>query len=97
MLQKNDEGYEQPISFFSKSLQGAELKYDITEKQEYALVKVIKDFKPYLVGIKIIAYVPNVVIKDVFVQTKVTRRRCRCINRIQEFDIEIQITKLVRG
>lgn len=32
MLQKNDEGYEQPITFFSKSLQSAELNYDINEK-----------------------------------------------------------------
>jgi len=32
LLQKNNEGHEQPISFFSKSLQNAELKYDIVEK-----------------------------------------------------------------
>ena len=32
LLQKNEEGFEQPIAFFSKSLQAAELKYDITEK-----------------------------------------------------------------
>lgn len=32
MLQKKDEGNEQPISFFSKSLQGAKLNYDIIEK-----------------------------------------------------------------
>ena len=32
LLQKNSEGYEQPISFFSKSLQVVELKYDITKK-----------------------------------------------------------------
>jgi hypothetical protein len=32
LLQKNDEGFEQPIAFFSKSLRDAELKYDILEK-----------------------------------------------------------------
>ena len=32
LLQKNEEGYEQPIAFFSKSLQAAKLKYDINEK-----------------------------------------------------------------
>jgi len=42
LLQKNNDGYEQPISFFSKSLQNAELKYDIIEKQAYALVKAVK-------------------------------------------------------
>ena len=32
LLQKNEEEYEQPIAFFSKSLQPAELKYEINEK-----------------------------------------------------------------
>ena len=32
LLQKNEEGFEQLIAFFSKSLQAVELKYDITEK-----------------------------------------------------------------
>ena len=39
LLQKNDEGFEQPIAFFSKSLRDAKLKYDILEKQAYAMVK----------------------------------------------------------
>ncbi len=42
LLQKNEEGYEQPIAFFRKSLQPIELKYEINEKQAYALVKVVK-------------------------------------------------------
>jgi hypothetical protein len=32
LLQKNDEGFEQPIAFFSRALRDAELKYDIMEK-----------------------------------------------------------------
>ena len=35
--------------------------------------------------------------KDIFSQQEVSGRRCRWINRIHEFDIKIQITKLVRG
>jgi hypothetical protein len=45
LLQKNDEGFEQPISFFSRALRDAELKYDIMEKQAYALVKALKRFQ----------------------------------------------------
>jgi hypothetical protein len=33
LLQKNEEGFEQSIAFFSKSLRDAELKYDIIEKK----------------------------------------------------------------
>jgi hypothetical protein len=32
LLQKNEEGFKQPIMFFSKSLRDIELKYDIIEK-----------------------------------------------------------------
>lgn len=97
LLQKNEEGYEQPIAFFSKSLQPRELKYEINEKKAYALVKAMKDFICYLVGATIIEFVPSVVVKDIFSQHEVSGRRCRWINKIQEFSIDIQITKLVRG
>jgi hypothetical protein len=32
LLQKNDEGMEKPISFFSKALRDIEVKYDIMDK-----------------------------------------------------------------
>jgi hypothetical protein len=32
LLQRNEQGYEQPISFFSKTLRDSELKYDLIEK-----------------------------------------------------------------
>ncbi|KAH9303797.1 hypothetical protein KI387_008201, partial [Taxus chinensis] len=37
LLQKDENGDERPISFFSKALQVAELKYTIMEKQAFAL------------------------------------------------------------
>ena len=33
LLQKNDQGEENPIAFFSNILRDGELKYDIMEKQ----------------------------------------------------------------
>src|SRR5271156_1302278 len=97
LLQKDEQGFEHPIAFYSRSLQAAELNYDINEKQAYALVKAVKSFRPYLVGAKVLAYVPNAAVKDIFRQSEVTGRRCRWVNQIQEFDIEIQITKIIRG
>ena len=67
-MQKNEDGYEQPISFFSKSLQVAELKYDINEKQAYALVKGVKEFRCYLMGATVVAFVPSVAVKGIFSQ-----------------------------
>ncbi len=97
LLQKDNEGYEQPIAFFIKSLQPVKLKYEINEKQAYALVKVVKAFRCYLVGAIFITFVPSAAVKDIFSQQEVFGRRCRWINKIQEFNIEIYITKLVRG
>ena len=63
LLQKNDRGEEQPIAFFSNILRDGELKYSIMEKQYYALVKALKDFRIYLLHSHIISYVPCSVVK----------------------------------
>jgi hypothetical protein len=42
LLQKNEQNLEQPISFYRKALRYSTLKYDIMEKQAYALVKALK-------------------------------------------------------
>jgi len=48
LLQKNVEGLEQPIYFFIWALRDAEVKYDLMEKHAYALVKVLKAFRVYV-------------------------------------------------
>jgi hypothetical protein len=97
LLQKNEEGFEQPISFFSKSLRDAELRYDILEKQAYAMVKALKYFKTYVLHSKIIAYVPTSSVKDILVQPDSDGRRGWWLAKIQEFDLEVKPTKLVKG
>ena len=94
---KNEEGYEQPIAFFSKSLRDAELKYNIMEKQAYAMVKALKAFRTYVLHSKIIAYVPTSAVKDILVQADSDGKRGRWLAKIQEFDLEVKPTKLVKG
>jgi len=65
LLQKDDQGCEKPIAFFSKAIRDAPLKYKIMEKQAFALVKAIKYFRVYILYSHVIAYVPNVVVKDI--------------------------------
>jgi hypothetical protein len=96
LLQKNKEGFEQPIAFFNKSLMDAELRYDILEKQSYAMVKALKDFRTYVLHSKIIAYVPTNAIKDIMVQLDSDGRTRRWLDKIQEFDLEVKLTKLVK-
>jgi len=46
----------------------ATLKYNIMEKQALALVKAIKYFRVYILYFHIIAYAPNLVVKDILTQ-----------------------------
>jgi hypothetical protein len=46
---------------------------------------------------KIIAYVPTNAIKDILVQPDGDGRRGRWLDKIQEFDLEVKPTKLVKG
>ena len=97
LLQKNEEGFEQPIAFFSKSLRDVELKYNIMKKQAYAMVKALKAFRTYVLHSKVIAYVPTSVVKDILVQADSDGKRGRWLAKIQEFDLEVKLTKLVKG
>jgi len=65
ILQKNDQGEEKPISFMSKSLRDVELKYAITKKQAYALVKSLNNFRAYVGYSKVVAYIPFLAIRDI--------------------------------
>ena len=65
LVQKNDLGQEQPISFFSRALRDAPLNYKIMEKQALALVKALKDFRVYILHSHIIAFVPHTIVKDI--------------------------------
>jgi hypothetical protein len=97
LLQKNNEGYEQPIAFFSKALRDVALNYKIMEKQAFSLVKAIKDFRVYILHSHTIAYVLNVVVKDIFDTGKFEWRRGKWIVVILEYDIEINPTKIIKG
>jgi hypothetical protein len=97
LLQKNNEGYEKPIAFFSKSLRDTALNYNIMEKQDFSLVKAIKDFRVYILHSHTIAYIPNVVVKDILTQDNPNGRRGKWIVIILEYDIEIKPTKLIKG
>jgi len=97
LLQKNDEGYEQLISFFNRALRDVKVRYDILEKQAYALIKALKSFRIYLLHSKIIAYVPTSVFRDILGQSDSEGRRGKWIVKLLEYDLDIKPTKLIKG
>jgi hypothetical protein len=48
LLQKNEDGHEQPVAFYRKILRDVEIKYDPIEKQASALMKSLKEFIIYI-------------------------------------------------
>jgi hypothetical protein len=67
------------------------------EKRAYAMVKALKDFITYVFHSRIITYVPSSYVKDILVQPDSDEKRGRWLAKIQEFDLEITLTKLVKG
>jgi hypothetical protein len=97
LLQKNSEGLEKPIVFFSQALRDAQLKYYIMDKKAYALVKSLKSFRFYVLHSRVIVYVPSFVVKEILIQPDIDRKCSKWIAKILEFDLEIRPTKLVKG
>jgi len=97
LMQENKEGYEHPIAFFSRVLRDASLKYNIMEKQAFSLLKALKYFRVYIFHSHIISFVPNAVVKDILSQNGHEGRRGKWIVVILEYDIEINLTKLIKG
>jgi len=96
LMQKRDQ-HEKPIAFFSRTIRDAALKYNIIENQALSLVKALKYFRVYILHSHILAYVPNVVVKDVLMKTDPEGRRGKWIAALLEYDVEIKPTKLIKG
>ena len=67
------------------------------EKQAFALIKSIKDFRVYIFHSHIINYVPNSMLKDILMQNGLDGKRVKWIVVILEYDMEINPTKLIKG
>ena len=67
------------------------------EKQAYASVKVLKEFRVYILHSHSIVFVPSAAIKDILTQAELDGRRAKWITTLLEYDIEIRPTKLVKG
>jgi hypothetical protein len=66
------------------------------DKNDFSLVKAIKDFRVYILHSHTIAYVLNTVVKDILTQDNPDGRRGEWISIILEYDIEIKPTKLIK-
>ena len=67
------------------------------EKQAFSLVRSLKHFKTYVGYSKIVCHVPHTVVKDILCQQDCLGKRDKEVSKIQEYDLEIKPTKLIKG
>ena len=79
LTQKIDKADEFLVSFMSFNLQGVELKYQNVEKQGFAVFKVIKHFRPYILKSQTKVIVPHLVVRYLFFQKEMGERRENCM------------------
>ena len=81
----------------SIGLQGAELNYPDIEKQAYAVYKVIKHFRPYILKNHVKFFVPHPVVRSLFVQQELGEQRGNWMTCLQEYDLEFKPAHTVKG
>ncbi|GJV37368.1 reverse transcriptase domain-containing protein [Tanacetum coccineum] len=82
-----------PIYFASKTLNPAQQKYTITEKELMAVVFAFDKFRSYLILSKTIVHTDHSALKHLFKKQDAKPRLIRWILLLQEFDIEIKDKK----
>jgi hypothetical protein len=97
LLQKDDQNFEKPIAYFSRTLRDSLVRYDIMEKQAYTLVKSLKEFNTYILNSHVITCVPNNLVKDILTHPDSEGRRGKWIAVMLEHDLEIKPTKMIKG
>lgn len=68
LLQRNDEGEEDPIYLMSIPLKNRELQYFLIEKHTFSVVKVVKQFFYYILHSHCTVFVPNSAVKSLLTQ-----------------------------
>ena len=97
LTQKNEEGEEFLVYFMSRGLQGVELKYPAIDKQVFAVFKVVKNLCSYLLRSHTKIIVPHSVVRELLIQKEPRDRRRNGLTTLQEYDLEIKPTKLLKG
>jgi len=95
LVQIQDDGHEQPIGFYGRRLQPAELKYTVTEQELLAVVACTKAFRPYLWGRKWVLITDHSALRWLHTMREtvdggLSSRLTRWSLRLQEYNFEVQ-------
>ena len=81
----------------SIGIHGAELNYPTIDKQSFTVFKVVKHLHLYLLRSHTNIIVPHSMIISLLIQKELGDQRGNWLTTLQEYDLEIKPTKLVKG
>ena len=73
------------------------MSYLVVDKQDYAVFKVVKQFKPYILKNLTKVILPHPAIRSLFVQKELGERRGNWVIALQEYDLEFKPASIVKG
>jgi transposase InsO family protein len=97
VLGQRKEGRVHAVYYASKTLNGAQLNYANMEKELLAVVFAFKNFRSYIVNLKVIVYTDHATIKYLLAKKDAKPCLIRWILLLQEFDVEIRDKKGVKN
>jgi hypothetical protein len=97
LTQRKDKKEEHHISFMSKGLQEYELKYSPMEKQAFSLVKVCLLFQNIYLNFTCNCLCTISTYQNDVISTTWRRNMGQLVAKLQEYDIEINPLKAVKG
>ncbi|GJV64960.1 ribonuclease H-like domain-containing protein [Tanacetum coccineum] len=93
VLGQKDGKHFHHVYFASKTLNAAQQKYTVTEKELMVVVFAFDKFRPYMVLSKTIVYTDHSALRHLFKKQDAKPRLIRWILLLQEFDVEIKDKK----
>jgi hypothetical protein len=90
MISQKNDGIDQPIAYFSRSLNKAERKYSTTEKEALAIVAAIKQFRLFVYGSKFTVVTDHKPLKWLESMQNPRNRGARWIMELQQYNYKVE-------
>ena len=96
VVKQNSKGFEQPIAFFKKGLEDYEQRYSFVEKHVLAFIKGLKKVR-HMFHSKVHIMLAHPTVRVFLLSRDLNEKRAGWITKVMEYEMDIQITKLLRG
>ena len=73
------------------------MNYPAVDTQAYAIFKVVKQFRPYILKNRTKVIVPHPAVRSLFIQKELGERRGNWVTTLQEYDLEFKLASIVKG